>query len=143
MNARIMLPKKNHRLSRLMFIRESAALTDEEFRKWTAMYRTLDRTLKSCSGNPMARPPGGDGRRTISSWSQPRQGYAAGHPNVRLEVFQELRTCGEHRTGPEVQRDLYRFLTRWVRRRHPAMIRTCTWSLLMLLLLAGARSGAS
>ena len=91
MNARIMLPKKNHRLSRLMFIRESAALTDEEFRKWTAMYQTLDRTLKE-----LFREPDGPPHLVVMGdedhfFLEPAREYAAGHPNVRLEVFQN---CG-------------------------------------------------
>lgn len=41
------LPKKNHKKSREIFIRESRHLTDDEFRKWTAMYgKQLNETLK-------------------------------------------------------------------------------------------------
>lgn len=41
------LPKKNHKKSREIFIRESRHLTDEEFRKWTALYgKCLNDTLK-------------------------------------------------------------------------------------------------
>lgn len=46
MAARIMLPRRNHRTSRNIFIRESQALTIQEFKKWTEMYRTLNSTLK-------------------------------------------------------------------------------------------------
>lgn len=45
MAAFIALPRKNHRTSREVFIRESKALSIEEFRKWTKMYRTLNKTL--------------------------------------------------------------------------------------------------
>jgi len=45
--ARIALPRKNHKKSREIFVRESKLLTDEEYRKWTAMYgKTLDDSLK-------------------------------------------------------------------------------------------------
>jgi pimeloyl-ACP methyl ester carboxylesterase len=44
--ARIALPRKNHKTSRDVFVRESAFLTTEEFRKWTEMYRSLNVTLK-------------------------------------------------------------------------------------------------
>jgi pimeloyl-ACP methyl ester carboxylesterase len=43
--ARFMLPRRNHKTSRDIFIRESQALTTSEFRKWTQMYRTLNDTL--------------------------------------------------------------------------------------------------
>jgi len=45
MAAFIALPRKNHKTSREVFIRESKALTIEEFRKWTMMYRSLNKTL--------------------------------------------------------------------------------------------------
>lgn len=44
--ARIALPKANHKNSRDIFVRESKALSMEEFRKWTEMYRSLNVTLK-------------------------------------------------------------------------------------------------
>lgn len=47
MAAKILLPKKNHKKSRDIFIRESRFLTDEEFSKWTAMYgHHLNQTLQ-------------------------------------------------------------------------------------------------
>jgi len=46
LSAFIMLPRKNHRQSRTVFVRESRALSTEEFKKWTAMYKGLNRTLK-------------------------------------------------------------------------------------------------
>ncbi|NNC82584.1 MAG: alpha/beta fold hydrolase, partial [Flavobacteriales bacterium] len=46
MAARIALPRANHKTSREVFIKESEALTIEEFRKWTEMYRSLNVTLK-------------------------------------------------------------------------------------------------
>ena len=44
--ARIALPRPNHKPSRDIFIRESEALSVDEFRKWTEMYRSLNVTLK-------------------------------------------------------------------------------------------------
>jgi pimeloyl-ACP methyl ester carboxylesterase len=44
--ARIALPRANHKTSRDVFIRESQALSLDEFRKWTEMYRSLHVTLK-------------------------------------------------------------------------------------------------
>lgn len=44
--SRIALPRKNHQKSREIFVRESKAISDEEYRKWTSMYgKTLDDTL--------------------------------------------------------------------------------------------------
>ncbi|MFM7813465.1 MAG: alpha/beta fold hydrolase [Flavobacteriales bacterium] len=44
--ARIALPRKNHQKSREIFVRESKAMTDHEYKKWTSMYgKTLDDTL--------------------------------------------------------------------------------------------------
>jgi pimeloyl-ACP methyl ester carboxylesterase len=45
--AKIILPKKNHESARKVFVREANALTDAEYKKWTAMYgKHLDATLK-------------------------------------------------------------------------------------------------
>jgi pimeloyl-ACP methyl ester carboxylesterase len=45
--AKITLPKKNHKKSREIFVRESKLLSNEEYKKWTAMYgKCLDNTLK-------------------------------------------------------------------------------------------------
>lgn len=43
----LVLPKKNHKRSREIFIRESKHLTDSEFRRWTGMYgKCLNDTLQ-------------------------------------------------------------------------------------------------
>ncbi len=43
----MVLPKRNHKKSREIFIRESKHLTDEEFKKWTGMYgKCLNETLQ-------------------------------------------------------------------------------------------------
>ena len=46
LSARIMMPRQNHAASRKVFVRESRFLSTDEFRKWTAMYRSLNTTLK-------------------------------------------------------------------------------------------------
>jgi pimeloyl-ACP methyl ester carboxylesterase len=44
--ARLTLPRKNHKKSREIFVRESKFISDDEYRKWTAMYgKCLDDTL--------------------------------------------------------------------------------------------------
>ena len=47
LTARLTLPRKNHKKSRDIFVRESKFISDAEYKKWTAMYgKTLDNTLK-------------------------------------------------------------------------------------------------
>ncbi|MEM8907489.1 MAG: alpha/beta hydrolase [Bacteroidota bacterium] len=46
MSAYIMMPRRNHKKSREVFIREAKVLTEEEYQKWTAMYYNLNQTLK-------------------------------------------------------------------------------------------------
>lgn len=46
LSALIMMPRNNHKKSRDVFIRESKALTTDEFRKWTSLYYGLHETLK-------------------------------------------------------------------------------------------------
>jgi pimeloyl-ACP methyl ester carboxylesterase len=86
-NARIMLPRKNHRLSRLVFIRESAVLTDVEFRKWTAMYSTLDRTLRQLFREQSTTPHLVVMGEEDHFFLGPAKEYAMAHPNVELQVF--------------------------------------------------------
>ena len=55
--ATIILPKKNHASSRKVFVRESNALSDAEYRKWTAMYgKHLDSTLNRLFPKPPVVP---------------------------------------------------------------------------------------
>lgn len=44
--ARFMLPRRNHKTSRDIFVRESQFLSLNEFRKWTELYHTLNATLE-------------------------------------------------------------------------------------------------
>lgn len=46
LTAKLTLPRKNHKKSRDIFVRESKFISDLEYKKWTAMYgKTLDNTL--------------------------------------------------------------------------------------------------
>ena len=46
LTARLTLPRNNHKKSREIFVRESKFISDDEYRKWTAMYgKCLDDTL--------------------------------------------------------------------------------------------------
>ncbi len=56
MSARIMMPRKNHKRSRDVFIRESKALSTDEFKKWTNMYKGLNRTLRFLFHAPVQVP---------------------------------------------------------------------------------------
>jgi pimeloyl-ACP methyl ester carboxylesterase len=56
LSARIMMPRKNHQRSREVFIRESKVLSTEEFRKWTNLYRGLNKTLKRLFESPSNIP---------------------------------------------------------------------------------------
>lgn len=56
LSAKIMMPRKNHQKSREVFIRESRALSTEEFKKWTGMYRGLNKTLRALFQAPERVP---------------------------------------------------------------------------------------
>lgn len=56
MAAFIALPRANHKTSRQVFLRESKALSIEEFRKWTEMYRSLNYTLKELYNKTTVAP---------------------------------------------------------------------------------------
>lgn len=45
LSALLMMPRNNHKKSRDVFIKESKALTTDEFRKWTRLYYDLHETL--------------------------------------------------------------------------------------------------
>lgn len=45
LSAYMMMPRGNHRKSRSVFIKESKALTIDEFKKWTTLYFNLNKTL--------------------------------------------------------------------------------------------------
>lgn len=91
LSARIMLPKKNHSQSRKVFVRESRALSTEEFRKWTAMYKGLNGTLKrlfeSASDVPHLIIMGEQDHFFVKQ----AKAYALIHPTVSLRIVPK---CG-------------------------------------------------
>ena len=91
MAARIALPRKNHKTSRDVFIRESAFLTTDEFRKWTEMYRSLNVTLKElyneATGVPRLLLMGDQDHLFLN----PAMDYVRSKANSMLKVFPK---CG-------------------------------------------------
>jgi len=91
LSARIMLPRKNHKTSRDVFIRESKALTIQEFKKWTALYYNLNKTLrsffKSYSNIPHLIIMGDQDHLFLS----PAREYSKHHDNSQIHV---LENCG-------------------------------------------------
>ncbi len=91
LSATIMMPRKNHQKSRDVFIRESRFLSTDEFRKWTAMYRGLNKTLKrlfsAASDIPHLVVMGAQDHLFLDQ----AQLYAKLHDAVRLEV---IPRCG-------------------------------------------------
>ena len=90
--AKIVLPKKNHKKSREIFVRESKFLSLEEYRKWTAMYgRYLDNTLRKLFDFqphiPMLIMVGGQDHLFL----KPTLQYAQRFQTIRVEVVQR---CG-------------------------------------------------
>jgi len=92
MMAKIILPKKNHASARKVFIREANALTDEEYRKWTALYgKELDSKLKSLFGKKQEVPifilVGTEDHFFLSSTKR----YVRRFPSVQMEIIEK---CG-------------------------------------------------
>ncbi|MEL6986531.1 MAG: alpha/beta hydrolase, partial [Bacteroidota bacterium] len=90
-SARIMMPRKNHKKSRDVFIKESRVLSDEEFKKWTNMYfnlnKTLDRLFNAISTIPQLMVMGEQDHLFLS----PAKSYAAQHDNTAIEIIEK---CG-------------------------------------------------
>jgi len=86
MSARIMMPRNNHKKSRDVFIKESKALTTDEFRKWTALYYGLNKTLnqlfKAKSDIPHLLVMGDQDHLFL----HPAQKYADLHDNASIHV---------------------------------------------------------
>lgn len=101
LSAQIMMPRKNHEASRKVFIRESRFLSTDEFRKWTAMYRSLNKTLKHlftvASDIPHLVVMGAQDHLFLD---QARL-YAKVHAAVRLEV---IPRCGHVVTIEQAER---------------------------------------
>lgn len=92
MMANIILPKKNHASARKLFIREANALTDEEYRKWTALYgKQLDSKLKSLFGKEQEVPifilVGREDHFFLASTKR----YAKKFQSVQMEIIEK---CG-------------------------------------------------
>ena len=88
----IALPKNNHKKSRKIFIRESKALSIEEFKKWTAMYdKCLDSTLKklyeSAYNSPILLVMGEEDHLFLESAKK----FVLSRTNASIEIFQK---CG-------------------------------------------------
>jgi len=88
----LVLPKRNHKKSREIFIRESKHLTDDEFRRWTGMYgKCLNDTLKhiyqAVSEIPTVLIMGEQDHFFLK---QARK-YAKLHKNVQLKIVEK---CG-------------------------------------------------
>lgn len=91
LSAKIMLPRKNHKKSRDVFIKESKALSVAEFKKWTGLYYNLNKTLleffEDKSPIPHLLIMGSQDHLFI----QPAKEYAVHHSNVQLNV---ISGCG-------------------------------------------------
>jgi pimeloyl-ACP methyl ester carboxylesterase len=92
MMARIVLPRKNHKKSREIFVRESKFLSDGEYKKWTGMYGIcLDSTLKKLFNHNPSVPVyllvGGQDHLFLA----PAQQYANRFAQVQIEIVDR---CG-------------------------------------------------
>lgn len=91
LSARVMMPRKNHKRSREVFIRESQVLSTAEFKKWTAMYFGLNKTLRrlfaATSQIPHLIVMGAQDHLFLNQAKR----YAQLHQGVQLEV---LSKCG-------------------------------------------------
>lgn len=91
LSARIMLPRRNHKKSRDVFIKESKALSIGEFEKWTALYYNLNNTLidffKASSSIPHLLIMGSQDHLFLN----PAKEYAMAHDNSILHVVPD---CG-------------------------------------------------
>jgi len=91
LSALIMLPRRNHKKSRDVFIKESKALSINEFRKWTALYYNLNSTLidffKASSSIPHLLVMGSQDHLFLA----PAKAYALAHDNSIIHVVPD---CG-------------------------------------------------
>lgn len=91
LSARIMMPRRNHQKSRSIFVRESRVLTTEEFKKWTAMYYGLNKTLRELFNMPCEVPHLLVMGEQDHLFRAPAAEYAALHPKVSFEL---VESCG-------------------------------------------------
>jgi pimeloyl-ACP methyl ester carboxylesterase len=91
MSARIMLPRKNHKKSRDVFIDESKVMSIREFKKWTGLYYNLNKTLleffDAKSPIPHLLIMGSQDHLFL----QPAKDYTNQHINAKLKVIVD---CG-------------------------------------------------
>jgi len=91
MSALVMMPRKNHKVSRDIFVRESRALSISEFKKWTNMYYTLNETLvelfKAGSNIPHLIVMGAQDHLFL----EPAKLYAQKHKNITIKIIEK---CG-------------------------------------------------
>ena len=91
LSARVMMPRRNHKKSRDVFIKESKALSINEFKKWTALYYNLNKTLieffNATSPIPHLLIMGSQDHLFL----QPARDYAIQHVNAEIKVVQD---CG-------------------------------------------------
>jgi pimeloyl-ACP methyl ester carboxylesterase len=91
LTAKVMLPRKNHKKSRDVFIRESQAITLAEFKKWTVLYYDLNKILLEFFSTPSPIP------HLLIMGSQdhlflkPAKAYAREHDSALLKVIPK---CG-------------------------------------------------
>jgi len=87
MGAHLILPRKNHKRSRDIFIRESDALSKTEFEKWMGLFGNLNDTLKRLFHAPTIVP------HFLVSGSQdhlflgPAKAFVQLHKCARIEIF--------------------------------------------------------
>ena len=85
--AHLILPLKNHKKSRDIFIRESNALSQQDFDRWMNLFSTLNDALKTLFQATSTIP------HMLVSGSQdhlflgPAKAFAKKHKNVNLEIF--------------------------------------------------------
>ncbi|MFT4754256.1 MAG: pimeloyl-ACP methyl ester carboxylesterase [Salibacteraceae bacterium] len=91
LSAHIMMPRSNHKKSRDTFIKESKVITINEFRKWTALYYNLNKTLvdffNTNSNIPQLLIMGSQDHLFLT----PARDYSIQHPNTELSVVPD---CG-------------------------------------------------
>jgi len=88
----IALPRGNHKKSRRIFVRESNALSIDEFKKWTTMYdQCLDKTLQklynSAYNSPILLVMGDQDHLFLESAKK----FVLNRANASIEIFQK---CG-------------------------------------------------
>lgn len=90
--AKLTLPRKNHKKSREIFVRESKLISDAEYKKWTAMYgKSLDDTLELLFSTPPAVPIYFLVGTQDHLFLQPAVNYAKQHIEVTLDF---IAKCG-------------------------------------------------